>query len=104
VPAEAVAVMRAFLDAVNGGDAATASRLLCADAINSPDDVAELVGHDPDLAIDTRVEGIARDDRSVQLYLRGTAKGQEVEGPSGNLWATNYDGPWCLHAFRVVVI
>ena len=104
VPAEALAVMTMFLDAVNTGDAAAAKGTLCADAISSAADVDELVGYDPELAIDPAMDGISSGSESVQLYLRGTAKGQELEGYSTNLWVTSYDGPWCVHAFRAVVI
>ena len=104
VSAAALAAMQTFLDAVNAGDAAAAKGTLCGDAISTAADVDELVGYDPDLAIDPEMEGISSGDQSVQLYLRGTAKGQELEGYSTNLWVTNYDGPWCVHGFRVVVI
>lgn len=104
VPAEALAAMQTFLDAVNAGDAAGAKGTLCGDAINSAADVDELVGYDPDLAIDPSMDGISSGSESVQLYLRGTAKGQELEGYSTNLWVTSYDGPWCVHGFRAVVI
>jgi len=96
--------MQSFLDSVNTGDAADAKTKLCADAISTPEDIDELVGYEPNLEIDPTMEGIASGDQSVQLYLRGTAKGQELEGYSTNLWVTNYDGPWCVHAFRAVVI
>ncbi|MFC4857756.1 hypothetical protein [Actinophytocola glycyrrhizae] len=104
VPADALAAMQSFLDAVNAGDAAAAKGTLCGDAISTPADVDELVGYDPDLAIDPAMDGISSGDKSVQLYLHGTAKGQELEGYSTNLWVTSYDGPWCVHAFRAVVI
>lgn len=104
VPAEALAAMQTFLDAVNAGDAAAAKGTLCADAIATAADVDELVGYDPDLAIDPAMDGISSGGESVQLYLRGTAKGQELEGYSTNLWVTSYDGPWCVHGFRAVVI
>jgi hypothetical protein len=102
VPAEALAAMQTFLDAINAGDAAAAKATLCGDAINTAADVDELVGYDPDLAIDPAMDGISSGSESVQLYLRGTAKGQELEGYSTNLWVTSYDGPWCVHAFRAV--
>ncbi|MGB3439083.1 MAG: hypothetical protein WBA97_10065 [Actinophytocola sp.] len=104
VPSAALAVMQAFLDAVNGGDADIAKGALCADAISTAADVDELVGYDPDLAIDPTMDGNASGAESVQLYLRGTAKDQELDGYSTNLWVTSYDGPWCVHAFRAVVI
>ena len=104
VPAEALAAMQMFLDAVNTGDAAAAKGTLCGDAISTAADVDELVGYDPDLAIDPTMDGVTSGGESMQLYLRGTAKGQELEGYSTNLWVTSYDGPWCVHAFRAVVI
>ncbi|TQM85116.1 hypothetical protein FHX81_7586 [Saccharothrix saharensis] len=104
VAPEALAAMRSFLDRVNAGDAAGATGLLCADAIADAADVRELVGHEPDLSIDPAMDGRATGDDSVQLYLKGTAKGQKLEGYSTNLWVTGYDGPWCVHAFRAVVI
>jgi hypothetical protein len=104
VTPEALATMHTFLDSVNTGDAATAKSLLCADAIATPADVDELVGYDPDLRIDPSMDGIASGTESVQLYLEGTAKGQELEGYATNLWVTSYDGPWCVHGFRAVVI
>ena len=104
VDARALSAMEAFLDSINTGDAAQAKAQLCADAISSPADVDELVGYQPDLEIDPSMDGIAAGDQSVQLYLSGTAKGQELDGYSTNLWVTNYDGPWCVHAFRAVVI
>lgn len=104
VPEGALAAMQAFLDAVNAGDAAAAKATLCGDAMSTAADVDELVGYDPDLAIDPAMDGIGTGGKSVQLYLRGTAKGQELEGYSTNLWVTSYDGPWCVHAFRAVVI
>ncbi|GAB1510521.1 hypothetical protein [Actinophytocola sp. KF-1] len=104
VPAGALTAMQAFLDAINAGDAAAAKATLCKDAINTPADVDELVGYDPDLQIDPTMDGISSSAQSVQLYLRGTAKGQELEGYSTNLWVTSYDGAWCVHAFRAVVI
>jgi hypothetical protein len=104
VAPEAVRAMQDFLDSVNAGNAAKAKSKLCGDAISTPADVDELVGYDPDLSIDPTMDGVASSDKSVQLYLRGTAKGQELEGYSTNLWVTNYDGPWCVHAFRAVVI
>jgi hypothetical protein len=104
VPAGALTLMKGFLAAVNGGDAAKAKGMLCEDAIQTPADVDELVGYDPALEIDPAMEGISTSEQSVQLYLRGTAKGQELSGYDGNLWATNYDGAWCMHAFRAVVI
>jgi hypothetical protein len=104
VPAEALAAMTMFLDAVNTGDAAAAKGTLCGDSISSAADVDELVGYDPDLAIDPSMDGISSGSESVQLYLRGTAKGQDLSGYSTNLWVVSYDGPWCVHAFRAVVI
>ncbi|ONI88889.1 hypothetical protein ALI22I_18185 [Saccharothrix sp. ALI-22-I] len=104
VAPEALAAMQSFLDSVNAGDAATAKSRLCADAIKSPEDVDELVGYQPSLKINTTMEGISSGDKSVQLYLTGTAKGQKIDGYSGNLWMSSYEGPWCVHAFRVVVI
>ncbi|MFI7673578.1 hypothetical protein [Actinophytocola sp. NPDC049390] len=104
VPAAALTAMQGFLDAINSGDAAAAKGTLCEDAINTPEDVDELVGYDPDLRIDPSMDGIATGEQSVQLYLRGTAKGQDLEGYSTNLWVTSYDGAWCVHAFRAVVI
>lgn len=104
VPDAALAAMQTFLDAINAGDAAAAKATLCADGISTAADVDELVGYDPDLAIDPSMDGISSGSESVQLYLRGTAKGQELEGYSTNLWVTSYDGPWCVHAFRAVVI
>jgi hypothetical protein len=104
VPAEALAAMTKFLDAVNTGDAAAAKGTLCADSINTAADVDELIGYDPALEIDPTMDGISSGSESVQLYLRGTAKGQELEGYSTNLWVVSYDGPWCVHGFRAVVI
>ncbi|QQQ73594.1 hypothetical protein IOD16_20125 [Saccharothrix sp. 6-C] len=104
VAPEALAVMRSFLDGVNAGDAAAAAGLLCPDAINDAADVEELVGYEPDLALDAGMDGRTTGEDSVQLYLEGTAKGQRLEGYSTNLWVTGYDGPWCVHAFRAVVI
>ena len=104
VAAEALAAMQMFLDAVNAGDAAAAKGTLCGDAISSAAEVDELVGYDPELAIDPSMDGISAGAESVQLYLRGTAKDQELDGYSTNLWVTSYDGPWCVHAFRAVVI
>jgi hypothetical protein len=104
VPAAALTAMQGFLDAINAGDAAAAKGTLCEDAISTPEDVDELVGYDPDLEIDPSMDGIATGGQSVQLYLRGTAKGQDLEGYSTNLWVTSYDGAWCVHAFRAVVI
>jgi hypothetical protein len=100
----AVAAMQSFLDSVNAGDAAGAKTKLCSDAINTPADVDELVGYQPKLEIDPTMDGISSGAGSVQLYLRGTAKGQELSGYSTNLWVTNSSGPWCVHAFRAVVI
>jgi hypothetical protein len=96
--------METFLDSVNTGDAAQAKAQLCPDAISNPADVDELVGYQPELEIDPTMDGVSAGDRSVQLYLSGTAKGQELDGYSTNLWVTSYDGPWCVHAFRAVVI
>lgn len=104
VPEPALTAMRGFLDAINAGDAAAAKGALCADAISTPADVDELIGYDPDLSIDPAMDGIASGTESVQLYLKGTAKGQELEGYSTNLWVTGYDGTWCVHGFRAVVI
>lgn len=104
VPPGALTAMQGFLDAINSGNAAAAKKTLCADAIATPADVDELVGYDPDLQIDPKMDGIASGSQSIQLYLHGTAKGQELEGYSTNLWVTNYDGAWCVHAFRAVVI
>lgn len=39
----------------------------------------------------------------MRLYLAGTAKGQRLDGHSTTLWATSYDGSWCIHAVRAVV-
>ncbi|MFD1150918.1 hypothetical protein [Saccharothrix hoggarensis] len=100
----ALAAVQAFLDSVNAGDAAKAKTQLCADGIKKPQHVDELVGHDPDLRINTTKDGITAGPKSFQLYLQGTAKGQKIDGHSGNVWVTNYDGPWCVHAFSVVVI
>ncbi len=104
VPAGALTAMQGFLDAINAGDAAAAKGTLCKDAISTPADVDELVGYEPNLEIDPSMDGIATGGQSVQLYLKGTAKGQDLEGYSTNLWVTNYDGGWCVHAFRAVVI
>jgi hypothetical protein len=100
----ALDAMQSFLDSVNAGDAAGAKEQLCADGISTPADVDELIGYQPALQIDPTMEGITSGDQSVQLYLSGTAKGQELDGYSTNLWVTSYDGPWCVHAFRAVVI
>lgn len=104
VDPKALATMQKFLDSVNAGDAGAAKSQLCRDAISTPGDVDELVGYEPNLRIDPTMNGIGSGERSVQLYLRGTAKGQELEGYSTNLWVTKYDGPWCVHAFRAVVV
>jgi hypothetical protein len=104
VDPQALSAMTGFLDSINTGDAARAKTQLCPDAISSPADVDELVGYQPELEIDPTMDGVSAGDRSVQLYLSGTAKGQELDGYSTNLWVTNYDGPWCVHAFRAVVI
>jgi hypothetical protein len=103
VDPQALSAMESFLDSVNAGNAAKAKSALCADAISTPADVDELVGYKPDLAIDPTMDGIASGS-SVQLYLRGTAKGQDLEGYSTNLWVTGDGGAWCVHAFRAVVI
>jgi hypothetical protein len=104
VDSGALSAMETFLDSVNTGDAAQAKAQLCPDAISNPADVDELVGYQPELEIDPTMDGVSAGDRSVQLYLSGTAKGQELDGYSTNLWVTSYDGPWCVHAFRAVVI
>lgn len=104
VAPEALAAMQSFLDSVNAGDAAAAGKLLCADGIAKAADVEKLVGYDPDLAVDPEMDGVSTGEDSVQLYLQGTAKGQKLGGYSTNLWVTSYDGPWCVHAFRAVVI
>ncbi|SDH87855.1 hypothetical protein SAMN05192558_103522 [Actinokineospora alba] len=104
VAPEALAVMQKFLDSVNAGDAATAKSLLCTDAIATPQKVDELVGYQPNLKIDTGMDGISSGKESVQLYLSGTAKGQRLNGHAANLWATSYNSPWCIHAFRAVVV
>lgn len=103
VDPEALAAMRKFLDSVNSGDAATAKSLLCSDAIATPQKVDELVGYQPNLKIDSGMDGRSSGKESVQLYLTGTAKGQRLSGYATNLWATSYHGPWCIHAFRAVV-
>ncbi|WP_157620457.1 hypothetical protein [Saccharothrix sp. NRRL B-16348] len=103
VAPEALAAMKSFLDSVNAGDAAAATGLLCSDAINDAADVEKLVGYEPDLAVDPAMDGKTTGEDSVQLYLKGTAKGQKLGGYSTNLWVTSYDGPWCVHAFRAVV-
>lgn len=100
----ALDAMQSFLDSVNAGDAAEAKGQLCPDGINTAADVDELIGYQPALEIDPAMEGITSGDESVQLYLKGTAKGQELDGYSTNLWVTSYDGPWCVHGFRAVVI
>jgi hypothetical protein len=100
----ALDAMQSFLDSVNAGDATQATTRLCSDAINTAAEVDELIGYQPALEIDPTIEGIASGDQSVQLYLRGTAKGQELDGYSANVWVTSFDGPWCVHAFRAVVI
>ena len=104
VAPEALAAMRSFLDSVNAGDAATAAGLLCPGAINDAADVEKLVGYKPSLEIDPKMDGRTTGEDSVQLYLKGTAKGQKLGGYSTNLWVTSYDGPWCVHAFRAVVV
>ena len=100
----ALDAMQSFLDSVNAGDATQATTRLCPDAINTAADIDELIGYQPALEIDPTIEGIASGDQSVQLYLRGTAKGQQLDGYSANVWVTSFDGPWCVHAFRAVVI
>lgn len=100
----ALAAMQTFLDDVNSGDAAAAKCRLCADGISTPADVDELIGHRPELRIDPTIDGRAAGIDSVQVYLRGTAGGRQVDGYSTNLWMTSYEGPWCVHAFRVVVV
>jgi hypothetical protein len=100
----ALAASQAFVDNVNAGDAAKAKAQLCADGIKKPEDVDELIGHQPDLGINSAKDGITSGPNSFQLYLKGTAKGQKIDGHSGKVWVTNYDGPWCVHAFSVVVI
>jgi hypothetical protein len=100
----ALDAMQSFLDSINAGDAADAKNHLCTDAISTAAEVDELIGYQPNLAIDPAMEGIATGDRSVQLYLQGTAKDQELDGYATNLWVTSYDGPWCVHAFRAIVI
>ncbi|MBB5957225.1 hypothetical protein FHS29_003818 [Saccharothrix tamanrassetensis] len=104
VDPEALAAMRTFLDSVNAGDAAKAATQLCADAIKKPRDIEELVGHKPELELNPTMDGRSSGPKSVIMYLRGTAKGQVVDGHSGNLWMSKYEGPWCVHAFSVVVI
>lgn len=104
VPPGALTAIEGFVSALNGGDAAKAKGALCGDAINTPADVDELIGYDPALEIDTSMDGISTSGQSVQLYLRGTAKDQELSGYDANVWVTSYDGAWCVHAFRAVVI
>lgn len=104
VDPQAVTAMRTFLDSINAGDAAKAAAQLCADAIKKPRNIEELVGHKPELELNPTMDGRSSDPRSVIMYLRGTAKGQVVEGHSGNLWMSKYEGAWCVHAFSVVVI
>ncbi|MBC6449788.1 hypothetical protein [Actinokineospora xionganensis] len=104
VEPEALAAMRRFLDSVNSGDAAAAKQLLCSDAIATPQKVDELVGYQPNLKIDPGMDGNSSGKESVQLYLTGTVKGQRLDGYATNLWATSYNGPWCIHAFRAVVV
>lgn len=104
VDPEALAAMQSFLDSVNAGDAAKAKSHLCADGIKGPKDVDEMLGHKPQLEIDPAMEGISSGPHSVQLYLRGMAGGKKIGGYSTNLWVVNYDGPWCVHAFRLIVV
>jgi hypothetical protein len=104
VAPQALSAMESFLDNINAGNAAKAKGALCADAISTPADVDELVGYKPDLEIDPTMDGITSGDSSFQLYLRGTAKEQELDGYSTNLWVTGDGGAWCVHAFRAVVI
>lgn len=104
VEPEALAAMQKFLDSVNSGDAAAAKKLLCSDAIATPQKVDELVGYQPNLKIDPGMDGNSSGKESVQLYLTGTAKGQRLDGYATNLWATSYNVPWCIHAFRAVVV
>ncbi|MEU4448556.1 hypothetical protein AB0K14_09995 [Actinosynnema sp. NPDC050801] len=96
--------LRTFVDNLNAGNAAEAKAQLCADAIKKPRHVDELIGYEPDLAVDSTKDGITSGPGSFQLYVRGTAKGQKIDGSSGSVWVTNFDGPWCVHAFTVVVI
>ena len=103
VDPKALAAMEKFLDSINAGNAAAAKGQLCRDAISTAEDIDELISYQPNLRIDPAMDGIAS-ERSVQLYLVGTAKGQELEGYSTNLWVSGYEGPWCVHAFRAVVI
>lgn len=100
----ALDAMQSFLDSVNAGDAAGAKDQLCTEAISTPADIDELIGYQPTLEIDPTMEGLTSGDQSVQLYLTGTAKGQELDGYSTNLWVTSYEGAWCVHGFRAVVI
>ncbi|WP_447007210.1 hypothetical protein ACRAKI_12370 [Saccharothrix isguenensis] len=100
----ALAAARTFVDNLNAGDAAKAKAQLCPDGIKKPQHVDELVGHDPDLVVNSAKDGITAGPNSFQLYLKGTAKGQKIDGHSGSVWVTNYDGPWCVHAFTVIVI
>lgn len=104
VAPEALAAMERFLAAVNAGDTASATAQLCADGITTPTEIVEVIGYQPDLEIDTSMDGLTTDASSVQLYLRGTADGQEVSGYDTNLWMVSYDGPWCVHGFRLVVV
>lgn len=104
VDPQTLAAMRTFLDSINAGDAAKAATQLCSDAIKKPRDIEELVGHKPELELNPTMDGRSSDPRSVIMYLRGTAKGQVVDGHSGNLWMSKYEGTWCVHAFTVVVI
>jgi hypothetical protein len=96
--------MQSFLDSINAGDAAGAKNQLCTEAVSTPADIDELIGYQPALEIDPTMDGLTSGDQSVQLYLTGTAKGQELDGYSTNLWVTSYEGAWCVHAFRAVVI
>ena len=99
-----LAALRTFVDNLNAGDAAKAKAQLCADGIKKARHVDELIGHDPDLGVDSAKDGLTSGPESFQLYLRGTAKGQRIEGHSGSVWMTGYDGSWCVHAFTIVVI
>ncbi|OLR92517.1 Tim44 domain-containing protein [Actinokineospora bangkokensis] len=99
---QALAFMRGFLDDLNAGRLEGMTSKLCADSTVTPDKLKQFVEDKTSLSIDAAEDGISSGPESFQAYLKGTSKGQDIEGPSGNLWVTSYDGPWCVHNLRVV--
>ncbi|HEV7647530.1 MAG TPA: hypothetical protein VGP26_05155 [Actinophytocola sp.] len=92
--AEGQTFVQGFLDALNGGDAASAKTKLCPDS-TSQGDVDDAVTGKANLQMDT--SGMEAQDQYIGVDLKGTLKGAPTSAARTSAFLE--DGGWCIFTF-----